>query len=136
MEKLWEVVQVVLHRAVLAVGVLATLLTLAAAGLLLAWRHGDPVWLLLTLFGALGAAEVFHRQQKADLVERREVAKESLLLDIQAAHPDWHPKVLKEFEHGGLLFRVVGDALGRGALWQGGSVVTVVSLLVFAASAA
>ena len=38
--------------------------------------------------------------------------------------------------HGGLLFRVVGDALGRGALWQGGSVVTVVSLLVFAASAA
>ena len=108
MEKLWEVVQAVLHRAVLAVGVLATLLTLAAAGLLLAWRASDPVWLLLTLFGALGSAEVFHRQQKADLVERREVAKESLLLDIQAAHPDWHPKVLKEFEHGGLLFRAAG----------------------------
>ena len=45
----------------------------------------------------------------------------------------WLPLALL---HGGLLFRVVGDALGRGALWQGGSVVTVVSLLVFAASAA
>lgn len=40
----------------------------------------------------------------------------------------WLPLALL---HGGLLLRVVGDALGRGALWQGGSVVTVVSLLVF-----
>lgn len=38
--------------------------------------------------------------------------------------------------HGGLVIRVIGDALGRGALWQGGSVVTVVSLLVFVATAA
>lgn len=108
MEKLWEVVQAVLHRAVLAVGVLPTLLTLIAAGLLLAWRTNDPVWLLLALFGALGSAEVFHRQQKTDLVERREVESKSLLLDVQAAHPRWKPKVLKEFEHGGLLFRAAG----------------------------
>ncbi len=44
----------------------------------------------------------------------------------------WLPLVLL---HGGLLLRVVGDAAGRGALWQGGSVVTVVSLLVFAVTA-
>lgn len=43
----------------------------------------------------------------------------------------WLPLVLL---HGGLLIRVLGDAAGRGALWQGGSVVTVVSLLVFAAT--
>ncbi|QIK73928.1 hypothetical protein G7070_11210 [Propioniciclava coleopterorum] len=37
--------------------------------------------------------------------------------------------------HGGLLLRVLGDAFGRGLPWQIGSVVTVVSLLVFAATA-
>lgn len=108
MEKLWELVHAVLHRVVLAVGVLSTLLTLTAAGLLLTWRNSEPAWLLLALFGALGSAEVFHRQQKADLVERRDVQKKSMLLDIQAAHPRWKPKVLKEFEHGGLLFRAAG----------------------------
>lgn len=45
----------------------------------------------------------------------------------------WLPLVLL---HGGLLIRVIGDALGRGVLWQGGSVVTVVSLLVFVVTGA
>ena len=38
--------------------------------------------------------------------------------------------------HAGLVLRVVGDVLGRGLPWQIGSVVTVLSLLAFAATAA
>ena len=38
--------------------------------------------------------------------------------------------------HAGLVLRVVGDILGRGLPWQIGSVVTVLSLLAFAATAA
>lgn len=44
----------------------------------------------------------------------------------------WLPLALL---HGGLLLRVLGDAFGRGLPWQIGSVVTVISLLVFAATA-
>jgi len=109
MDKLWELLHAVLHRAVLAVGVLPALLTLAAGGGLLALSTGEPVWALLSVFGALGSAEVFDRQRKADCVELRQKAPaKSLLMEIQDAHPDWHIKVLKEFEHGGLLFRVAG----------------------------
>lgn len=108
MEKLWEVVQAALHRAVLAVGVLPTLLTLAAAGLLLFWHFGSAVWLLLTLFSSLGSAEVFHRQRKSDLIQLRQVQVDTLLPGIRDRHPRWRPKVLKEFEHGGLLFRALG----------------------------
>lgn len=106
--KLWELMQEVLRRAVLAVGVLSTLLTLAAAGLLLAWRFGDVAWLLLALFGALGSAEVLHRQQQAHLVQRRQVLGCDVFLAMARKHPHWQPKVLKKFEHGGLLFHVVG----------------------------
>lgn len=38
--------------------------------------------------------------------------------------------------HGGLVARVAGDVLGGGPLWQAGSVVTVVALLVFVLTAA
>ncbi len=44
----------------------------------------------------------------------------------------WLPLALL---HGGLLLRVLGDVFGRGLPWQIGSVVTVVSLLVFAVTA-
>jgi len=107
-EKLWEEVQAAINRAVQAVGVLPTLLTLTAAGLLLAWLWSNAAWLLLALFGAMGSAEVFHRQQKAELIKRRETTIESLLFRFIDKYPKWRPKVLKEFQHGGLLFRTMG----------------------------
>lgn len=45
----------------------------------------------------------------------------------------WGPLALL---HGGLLLRVAGDLAGRGPVWQGGSVLTVLALLAFVATAA
>lgn len=106
--KLWEPVQLLLHRALLTVGALPTLLSLVGAGVLLAWQLGQVAWLLLSLFGVLASAEAFHRQQKAHLVQRRQAQGEPLLWQLADAQPHWQPKVLQEFEHGGLRFRAAG----------------------------
>lgn len=37
--------------------------------------------------------------------------------------------------HGGMLARVLGDVMGQGLVWQTGSVVTIIAVLVFAATA-
>jgi len=109
MKELWQSLAAAMHRAVLAVGVLPALLTLAVAGPVLAAAAGEPLWWLLAVFGAFGSAEVFHRQRKAQLVQLRGLPKEPRLLDeLRGAHPGWKVKVLKQFHHGGLLFRVGG----------------------------
>lgn len=109
MTEIWESLKAALDRAIQAVGVLPALLALAATGAIMAARAGDARWLILALFGAFGAAEVYHRQQKAHLIARRQPAPAADLVHAVAnRHPDWHVKVLQEFHHGGLRFRALG----------------------------
>lgn len=109
MDELWKSLSKAFDRAIQAVGVISVLLTLAIFGALMFAFDRAPVWLAAALFGAFGTAEVFHRQRHADLINRRELPKElSLFLSILDAHPRWEPKVIKEFQYGGLRFRAFG----------------------------
>lgn len=105
---LWMIMRQFVQRALGAVGVLTALLSLAVFGVVMTFVS-DPRWLLLALVGAFGAIEAAHVRAVAKLRERREAGADSrLYTDIADKHVLWNPKVLNEFLHGGVCFRVLG----------------------------
>lgn len=106
---IWQPVAVRISRAVDATGTLTALLTLAAFGLCaLAVGPARAGLAALAVFGLAGAAEVFHRQRQAELVQRCQLPDPSGLLFAALRAKKWNPKVLDQFEHGGLCWHVLG----------------------------
>ncbi|MBU0809646.1 MAG: hypothetical protein KKD30_05415 [Gammaproteobacteria bacterium] len=108
-----NVISRTLEKAAQATGVLTGLITISALGFsTLTLAPAEAAALAVGVFGTVGAMEVFHRQRKAEAIERsqamRPASNERLLLDIVVARPEWQAKLFKQLNHGGLKWNAVG----------------------------
>lgn len=65
-------------------------------------------WLGVAVFGFAGAFEVFLRQAKARIEQLRQPFSPNAALEsVLRARGQWRPKIVKEFQHGGLRFNAL-----------------------------